>query len=262
MPTGSNSGERQSTNTPRTSRGIRAKLEKLRETLVGLTPGDPIVGLKGVDESRVRVSVEIRTDAGRARKISFIIGAAAAADLRIHPDREWGADMAEGVLAAVARDEAMVAAMAMVGRSATSKRKLIDKLTAKGHDRAHATAAAERIAELGLIDDAAAADAQARTIARRTPSGRALIESKLRAAGFDPLVSRAAASDAAATRDPKADALALAQKKVRVLPRDLEPMARRRRVEGALARRGFDPEVCRWAAKKALDARSEEPDEE
>jgi regulatory protein len=236
---------------------VRARLERLREELSAISVGDPIVGLKPVDDSRVRGTVETRGETGRAKKVSFVIGADAAHRLGIEPGRAWGDDTMDGVIGAVAQEEAMRAAMAAVSRSATSKRRLIDKLCQKGHDRALATAAAERIAELGMIDDAAAADAQARTIARRTPSGKAMIESRLRAAGFDPLVSRAAAADAAADRDPKADALALAQKKARVLGRGLDAMARRRRVEAALARRGFDSEVCRWAARKALGPDSE-----
>jgi len=262
MPARSNSGNRSDTNTPRTSRGIRAKLERLRDALAAITPGDPIVDLKGVDDARVRVTVETRSDSGRAKRVSVVLISDGAHRLGLVPGAEWGAETTEGVVASVAQDEAMRAAMAMVSRSATSKRRLVDKLITKGHDRAHAVAAGERIAELGLIDDAAAADAAARTIARRSPSGRALIESKLRAAGYDAMVARAAAADAAADRDPRLDALELAEKKVRVLPRGLDPMARRRRVEAALARRGFDPETCRWATRKALDAKSEELSEE
>ena len=236
------------------SRGIRAKLEKLRESVGAIDPGAPIVGLKAVDDVRVRVTVETIADTGRPKRQSFLIAADAAHRLRLAPGSEWGAETGEGVIESVARDEAMRAAMVTASRSATSKRRLVDKLCQKGHDRALATEAAERMAELGLIDEVAVADAAARTIARRTPSGRSMIENKLRAAGFDPMVARAAATDAASTRDTRADALALAQKKVRVLPRNLDAMAQRRRVEAALARRGFDPEVCRWAAREALSA--------
>jgi len=248
------------TSGPRESRGIRAKIDRLRESLGAIRPGDPIVGLKGVDEARVRATVETRTDEGKPRRVSVVVAADAAHRLGIEPGRTWGEDTSEGVAESVARDEAMRAAMAAVSRSATSKRRLIDKLCTKGHDRALATTAAERMAELGLIDDAAAADAAARTIARRTPSGKALIESKLRAAGYDATVAKVAAAEAAALRDPRADALALAQKKARVLPRGLDPMSRRRRVEAALARRGFDHSVCRWATAKVLGAQGADDD--
>lgn len=182
----------------------------------------------------------------------------AAHRLGLRVGANWTSEAAEGVIESIAREEAMRAAMSTAGRSSVSRRRLIDKLCQKGHDRALATEAAARMVELGLVNDEAAADAAAKTIARRTPSGRALIESKLRGAGFEGTVARAAAEQAASERDARADALALARKKVRVLPRGLEPMARRRRVEGALARRGFDPDTCRWAAKQALGAESEE----
>lgn len=238
------------------ARGIRAKMTKLRESMATIEPGSPIASVKAVDDARVRVSVETVGETGRPRRQSFVIGIEAAHRLGLMPGGAWSDATTEGVIESVARDEAMRAAMTTASRSATSKRKLIDKLCQKGHDRTLASAAAVRMAELGLINDAAVADAAARTIARRTPSGRAMIESKLRAAGFDAEVARSAAIEAASTRDARGDALALAQKKVRVLPRGLDAMARRRRVESALARRGFDPAVCRWAAAEALGAAS------
>lgn len=240
------------------SRGIRAKLEKARAALEVLSPGDPIVAVRAVDDARVRVSVESRNPSGRSKRSGFVMSIDAAHRLGLRVGANWTSEAAEGVIESIAREEAMRAAMSTAGRSSVSRRRLIDKLCQKGHDRALATEAAARMVELGLVNDEAAADAAAKTIARRTPSGRALIESKLRGAGFEGTVARAAAEQAASERDARADALALARKKVRVLPRGLEPMARRRRVEGALARRGFDPDTCRWAAKQALGAESEE----
>lgn len=95
----------------------------------------------------------------------------------------------------------------------------------------------ERFTEVGLIDDAAFAQALTRSRATHSLRGRARIRQELHAKGVD----RELADEALAELDPeeeRAAALQLAQRKYPGLAR-LEPHVARRRLAGVLARRGF-----------------------
>lgn len=95
----------------------------------------------------------------------------------------------------------------------------------------------ERFTEVGLIDDAAFAQALTQSRATHSLRGRARIRQELQAKGVD----RELANEALAELDPeeeRAAALQLAQRKLPSLAR-LEPHVARRRLAGVLARRGF-----------------------
>lgn len=107
-----------------------------------------------------------------------------------------------------------------------------------------------RFKEVGLIDDDAFAEALTNTRLGVQRRGAMRIRQELRDKGIsEELVQeRLAAID---PDDELAAAEAFAVKKMRSY-RGLEPLVAKRRLYGALARRGFGPEVVRKAAESAL----------
>ncbi len=77
------------------------------------------------------------------------------------------------------------------------------------------------------------------------------IRSEMARRGLDPEVAAEAVEEAAAARDPLADACALLEKwNRRSMPRDA--LARRRAAFGFLARRGHDPDIAAEAVRRVL----------
>ncbi|MEZ6317436.1 MAG: RecX family transcriptional regulator [Phycisphaerales bacterium] len=103
-----------------------------------------------------------------------------------------------------------------------------------------------------LVDDATFAEQAAQSVLSRRPAGARFVEAKLRERGLDPTLARDAAREAMADRDPRADAIALAERAIRTMPAGLAPEVIRRRVMGRLARRGFDPDDAAAAIDRVL----------
>ena len=106
-----------------------------------------------------------------------------------------------------------------------------------------ARVAAEDVAELGLAKGAAWTGALA---------GRRLVEAKLRRDGVSAEIIRAVLDEAFGERDQREDAMELARRQAGTLVR-LDRVVAERRLIGRLARRGFDAEVVRECARRALD---------
>lgn len=107
-----------------------------------------------------------------------------------------------------------------------------------------------RFKEVGLIDDAAYARALTNTRLDVQRRGAMRIRQELRNKGIDDELIQ----DSLAEIDPEdelAAAEAFARKKMRSY-QGLEPPVVKRRLYGALARRGFGPETVRRAAEAAL----------
>lgn len=95
----------------------------------------------------------------------------------------------------------------------------------------------DRMEEVGLVDDATFAEEWVRSRRQRRHLSSRALQQELRRKGVDP----EQVSEALETVEPEdehAAALALAEKKMRSMT-GLEPHVRRRRLAGALARRGF-----------------------
>ncbi|MCB9848948.1 MAG: regulatory protein RecX [Phycisphaeraceae bacterium] len=138
-----------------------------------------------------------------------------------------------------------------------SRKRLIDDLRRAGFEPALAEATADRMVESGLVNDAQLAEVLAQEIVARKPAGQRFLTVKLRQRGFEQSLSEDVARRIAGERDTAADALRLAQKQARTLPAGIAPDAARRRIFGALARRGFDMDTARQAVDEALRHRSE-----
>ncbi|MFM9959156.1 MAG: regulatory protein RecX [Phycisphaerales bacterium] len=151
-------------------------------------------------------------------------------------------------------DRLRAAALRRVARSMCSGRQLAQSLQRRGASKADAAELVADFQRLGLIDDAAFAEAKARALAASGKSGPRLIEAKLRTAGIAPDLARAAATRIAGLRDADEDARAFAQRRAESLRRrkDTTPETAKRRLFAALVRRGFDTATSKRAVEHAL----------
>lgn len=195
------------------------------------------------DPRRVAVKVGRRIVARLDRDVVQSLGLA--------PGVAWSQDVAERVAAAAATERASREAERLLGRRPLSARELVTRLRAKGFDQSAAHAAADAARRKGLINERAYADAVIRSATASRPAGKRLLEAKLRARGIDAGVVRDAVEEAASERDALADALKLAGKKMRSMPRGADRTTVMRRLSGHLARRGFEMDIVREAVRRA-----------
>ena len=193
-------------------------------------------------------------------KASFRVGSQLMTDLRLGIGEVWTAEIASRARAMQGFAFARHAGLMIIQRRAVTKKGLVDTLARKGHARTDAEQAAEALQRVGLIDDERVAEAAARSAARKGDVGRRLVEQKLRQKGVGAKDAKAAAERALEGRDAMEDALAFARKKARGSMGRVDHVAATRRIGSALARRGFDPETCREATRRALRELREEGD--
>lgn len=172
----------------------------------------------------------------------------------------WTEEADEALRFALERDKARRYAIASVSQRSTSRSRLAQALTRRGHSPAIIETTLNDLAQLGLLDDRNLAESIARSLLARSPSGPRLIEQKLIARGIDRHLAKAVAFSACETRDPLDDAIALAMKKLRSVSRNANAAATQRRLYAALARRGFDAEVSKLATQQAMAAARHESD--
>ena len=130
-------------------------------------------------------------------------------------------------------------ALGALARARRSRRELAQRLRRSEPDVALIEQVLERLHELGLLDDAAVAEAEAAARFRRGEgSGRvrqALLRKGVERTLVDDAMRHVGSDDAV---DERASCLAAARKRVRSL-RGLAPLVQRRRLTAFLARRGF-----------------------
>jgi len=114
----------------------------------------------------------------------------------------------------------------------------------------------DRFEEVGLVDDAAYAEMIVRTRHQERGLARRALAHELRRKGVDPEVAEQALeqidddTELAAARE-------LARRRARAT-RGLDPVKRRRRLAGMLARKGYSPGVTMRAVAEALAADGDE----
>lgn len=142
---------------------------------------------------------------------------------------------------------------------------VLDRLTTRAHTRQElaqilakknvSSDAADhvlaRMEEVGLIDDAAFAESWVESRQQRRHLSKRALRMELQRKGVD-RDEVDAALDQVDRSDERGAAEALARKKVRTMAR-LEPHVRRRRLAGALARRGFGSDVVSDVLREVLD---------
>lgn len=237
---------------PKTRR--QSKQDETVAALRGIAPGTLVKSVRVLSRDEHRVSVRIGGDL----RLTLAKRDAEAAGLA--PGTSWTSAMAERVIDGVLADTARRFALSSIRRRAQSKGQIIDKLTQRGTPRPIALRVAEELADIGAIDDAAFASAAAHAMVTRRPAGKRLIEMKLRSKRLEGTVARHAAQDAVRGRDALTDALEVARKHARAFPEKLDAAARQRRLLGALARRGFDSDICFQAVRRTLGKAGGEAD--
>lgn len=194
-------------------------------------------------------AVYAKAEGQRTQKVATL-NDQALTDLGIEPGTPWTDALAARALRASGLFLARRDAFRLIGRRAVSRQRMIDRLRRKGHAPETAAAVADELAAKGLIDDAAFAATVAASASRR--AGRRMVESKLRARGIDRTTAAKASADAAKERNAYEDALALGRARFKRMSDRLTPDAKRRRLYGLLARRGYDSDVCRQVIDKLL----------
>ena len=176
------------------------------------------------------------------------------ADLDLKVGSPWTDDLAERVGGAVVYDKAFRAATSRLARRAMSRGMLRQKLrTVKEPAPPDVIERVlDRLTELGFIDDRAFGEALIRETTRSKPAGPMLLRQKLMQKGVDRELIDGLVADATDDREEQAEgATEIALKKVRSMQR-LDAAARKRRLYGQLARRGFTPDAIRAAMAAAL----------
>ena len=153
------------------------------------------------------------------------------------------------------------------------------RLTTTGYRPELIDGAITRLTELGMLDDAAFAQAWVESRDRSRPRGERAIRAELGQKGVDRAViesvlvmrragglGEAAADDAvdpdvAPVSADRAAAERLIGKHLRSLARVADPRQRRARAYSLLARNGFDPETCREVAAQAARDEDESSDD-
>jgi regulatory protein len=163
-----------------------------------------------------------------------------------------GAELDEAQLARLreAADEQALhdRALRLLTARARSTVELRRKLLGPGIDAAKVDALLERLARVGLLDDAAYARQVARSKALGTGASRRRVQQELARRGVARQVTAEAIDEVFEDEgvDERDQALTAARKRARVLE-SLPPEVRRRRLYAFLARRGYDPDTIRRA---------------
>ena len=145
-------------------------------------------------------------------------------------------------------EKAIQAATRLLAASDKTEKQLRERLEAKGFPPDTVERTAQRLLELGLLDDVAFARRYAQKRRRRSVAG-GLIAAELIDKGVDPEVARGAAAEAAVDDAQAANELAveLAAKHAR-----LTPAQQAGRIQRALAGRGFSEEEVEAAVRAVL----------
>jgi regulatory protein len=139
-------------------------------------------------------------------------------------------------------------ALNMLALRSRASAELTRSLVRKGEPREHVDRAIARLQEQGLLDDAAFAQSFTRARVLGANQSRRRVQQDLSRKGVARDVSEAAIATVFEEEgvDQRELVEAAARKKLRSLTK-LEPVVRRRRLYGFLARRGYDPDDIRRA---------------
>ncbi|MFR9751774.1 recombination regulator RecX [Nocardia sp. 004] len=151
-------------------------------------------------------------------------------------------------------EQAKRVCLRLLGVRAYSRAELVQRLTTKGYAPEVSEQALDRLAEVGLVDDAAFAEQWVHSRHRFSGKGRQALARELRRKGV--AQSDAAPALAAITAaDEEARATELIHRKLRSLPRDLDRDRAFRRLAGMLARRGYAQHMIYRVVEAALAER-------
>jgi len=163
-------------------------------------------------------------------------------ELGVTVGQTWDERLAGRVAATVAYDQCLRAALRRLERRAFSRSQLRLKLCGLDFPEDVIERALDRLTELGVLDDAGYGEALVRAILRSKPAGPRLVRQKLFQKGLEAELIDRLVAEAFAGHDQAEDAERLARQKLKTLSR-YDKQTQKRRLWGALARRGFDSEA-------------------
>jgi len=155
------------------------------------------------------------------------------------------------------RENARAVALRLLSHRERTRAELRTRLRAKGYDPETIEGVLDALGEAGLQSD----ERFAEVFAGEAHRSRGLASSAVRGELLRRGVDRRLAAEAATERpeDEEARARELALSRARRLAPSLAPEARRRRIAGYLARRGYPPELCFRMAADAVSAGDDPP---
>jgi regulatory protein len=173
------------------------------------------------------------------------------AELGLQAGMPWNDRLLAKISHTKAYDKAMKSAMNRLNRRPMSRRQLQDKLLEKGHDPAIVTQVLDKVQAIGALNEDTYAQALAREYTLHRHAGPAMLRMKLRAKGIDRQVIDRIVAEFEQSDVQFEQALRLAKKKVRSMKR-LDGPTRKRRLWGALARRGYGRDAIEAAMQQVL----------
>ncbi|WP_280302171.1 recombination regulator RecX [Nocardia abscessus] len=148
-------------------------------------------------------------------------------------------------------EQAKEACLRLLAVRARSRAELAQRLAAKGYSAEVSERALERLADVGLIDDAAFAEQWVHSRHTFSGKGKQALAQELRRKGVTQS-DAASALDAITADDEEERAGELVRRKLRSLPRDLDREKAIRRLVGMLARRGYSQATAYRVVKAEL----------
>lgn len=148
-------------------------------------------------------------------------------------------------------DKAREIALRQLSMVDRTRHQLIEAMTKREIPADVAEQVADRFEEVGLINDEDFAGRLVRSRMVERPTSRRALSMEMGRKGFDREVIDNALLEVS-DEDEEAAARELAAKKARATA-GLDPQVRRRRIYGALGRKGFSPDLCRKVTGEVLD---------
>ncbi|QDU32459.1 recombination regulator RecX [Poriferisphaera corsica] len=163
-------------------------------------------------------------------------------DLDLKVGMRWTDELRVKVESASVFDKAFRSAMRSLSRRPMSEWEVRKKIREKGFETGAADMVVERLYELKLLDDDAFGRMLIRDLMGRKAAGPGLIRQKCFEKGLGERLTGTLIEEFAGKDDQVEAAVRFAEKKLRGMMR-VEPVARKRRLYGALARRGYGGDV-------------------
>jgi regulatory protein len=173
-------------------------------------------------------------------------------DLGIKVGRIWDEDLAQQVADTVAFDKTQNAAMNRLNSPAKSSRTNDEKQRQFGYTEVTRMNVIEYLTQRKHLDDEAYGRALIREWLMQKPAGRRLLYSKLMQKGLDRTLIEQLLDETSDETDTVAGARKLVESKLRSMRR-LDPLKRKRRLWGMLARRGYNSDTISQAMKGIED---------
>jgi SOS response regulatory protein OraA/RecX len=220
--------------------------------------GQPIASISNPSRGRIpiRAIYVIPENAKRRVKVASAASAGCEAlgllrDGELLPAILWTPDLAANLAIDLERRQALVRGLNILSARAMTTQRFTQRLRRMGFSTAACEHALREATRLGLLDDAKLAGRVAEGLANRK-TGVRRIEQKLRASGVHERIAKSAAKKAASARDAHADAEAFARTRLQRMPDKLDKQAKRRRLFGQLARRGFEMDIAREIVERLV----------